>query len=388
MAKKPDAKPADESARRPDRSPRRRKRRRRRGCGCALLLLAATLAAGGLGYAWWLSRPYKGYGGPEKLVDVAPGTGAARILGDLQRAGVLASAPAARAYLVYVLKNPPLQAGEYRFAGPMTFPDVLHKLIRGDVISRTVTIVEGFTLEDIAEQLARGGTGRRDELLRQMRSPALIADLDPAATDLEGYLFPETYRFHIGVSEAEIVATLVKTFRSRFERHVRPLMAGSPATVREVVTLASIVEKEARASTERPLIAGVYHNRLRLRMGLDADPTVIFALRRLGRWDGTIHHDDLRVDSPYNTYRFAGLPPGPICSPGLACLEAAARPAEVSYLYFVSRNDGTHVFASTLAEHNRNVDLWQRRYWRDRRAQERRDREAGGQPAPPGNHRR
>jgi UPF0755 protein len=146
------------------------------------------------------------------------------------------------------------------------------------------------------------------------------------------------------------------------------------------VTLASIVEKEARAEGERPVIAGVYHNRLLRRMGLDADPTVIFALRRLGRWDGTIHHDDLRVDSPYNTYRYAGLPPGPICSAGLPSLEAAARPADVPYLYFVSRNDGTHVFAATLEEQNRNVDIWQRRYWRERRRQQ---RDAGGE-APPG----
>jgi UPF0755 protein len=350
-------------------------RRRRRGTRLALLL-AALLAAGGALAAggWWIALPYQGYPGAEKLVDVAPGTGAGRILEQLGREGVLRQPLAARLYLVYVLKNPPLQAGEYRFAGPMTFKEVLRKLIQGDVISRTVTVVPGFTLEDIADQLAGAGAGRRDVFLQRMRSPELIADLDPAAPDLEGYLFPETYRFHLGTSEAEIVATLVKTFRSRFSLHVRPLMAGGAASVREVVTLASIVEKEARASDERPLIAGVYHNRLQRRMGLDADPTVIFALRRLGRWDGNIHHDDLRVDSPYNTYRYAGLPPGPICSPGLPSLQAAAQPADVPYLYFVSRNDGTHVFASTLEEQSRNVDVWQRRYWRDRRLQERRER--------------
>jgi UPF0755 protein len=395
----------------PGRDSRRRRRGRRRGAGCALLLavlaVAGALAAGG----WWLARPYKGYAGAEKLVDVAPGTGAARILEQLRRSGVVASSLAARVYLVYVLKDPPLQAGEYRFAGPITFTEVLRKLIRGDVVSRTVTVVEGFTLEDVADQLARAGAGRRDVFLGLMRSPALIADLDPAATDLEGYLFPETYRFRIGTSEAEIVATLVKTFRSRFERHVRPMISGGAGasggaggagagaaggaaaagvegvdggrpSVREVVTLASIVEKEARASAERPVIAGVYRNRLQRRMGLDADPTVIFALRRLGRWDGTIHHDDLRVDSPYNTYRYAGLPPGPICSPGLPSLQAAARPAEVPYLYFVSRNDGTHVFASTLAEQSHNVEIWQRRYWRERRLQDRREGQAAGAGEP------
>jgi UPF0755 protein len=363
-----------------------RRRRRRRGCGGAILLLLLGLAAAAaLGYAWWLSRPYKGYAGPEKVVEVAPGSGAARILAQLESEGVLANGLAARLWLVYALKNPPLQAGEYRFAGPLALPEVLRKLIRGDVVSRGVTVVEGFSLEEIADQLTRAGAGRRDAFLAAMRSPALIADLDPAALDLEGYLFPETYRFRVGTAEAEIVAVLVRTFRSRFEAHVRPLMAGGAATVRQVVTLASIVEKEARASAERPVIAGVYRNRLLRHIGLDADPTVIFALRRLGRWDGTIHHDDLRVDSSYNTYRYPGLPPGPICSPGLPSLEAAARPADVPYLYFVSRNDGTHVFARTLEEQNHNVDIWQRRYWRERRARQRQEREGTApEPVPPG----
>jgi UPF0755 protein len=372
---------------------RRRRRRRRWRLGCVLALLLAVAAAGAAAYGWWVILPYQRYPGTEKLVEVAPGTGAARILEQLGREGVLSSPLIARAYLVYVLRNPPLQAGEYRFAGPMTFPEVLRKLIRGDVVSRSVTVVEGFTMEDIADQMAQAGAGRREVFLEKMRSPALIGDLDPAAPDLEGYLYPETYRFRVGTSEAEIVATLVKTFRSRFERHVRPMLAAgagagpaggggtgasdNPFTVREVVTLATIVEKEARASSERPIIAGVYRNRLRRHMALDADPTVIFALRRLGRWDGSIHHDDLRLDSPYNTYRYAGLPPGPICSPGLPSLQAAARPADVPYLYFVSRNDGTHVFATTLEEQNRNVEIWQRRYWRERRQQERRDT-AGG----------
>jgi len=366
----------------------KRRRRRRGRLGCVLVLLLAVAAAGALAYGWWVMRPYQGYPGTEKLVEVAPGTGATRILEQLGREGVLSSPLVARAYLVYVLRNPPLQAGDYRFAGPMTFPDVLRKLIRGDVVSRSVTVVPGFTMEDIASQLAQAGAGRREAFLERMRSPALIADLDPAAPDLEGYLYPETYRFRVGTSEAEIVATLVKTFRARFERHVRPLLGGAagghPPTVREVVTLASIVEKEARASAERPVIAGVYRNRVLRHMGLDADPTVIFALRRLGRWDGSIHHDDLRIDSPYNTYRYPGLPPGPICSPGFPSLEAAARPADVPYLYFVSRNDGTHVFATTLEEQNRNVDIWQRRYWRERRQQERREAagENGGAPAP------
>jgi UPF0755 protein len=339
------------------------------------LVLAAAAAAGWA--VWTLERPYRGYAGGEQIVAVQSGAGAAHILAQLEHARVIPDAHVARIYLVYWLRNPALQAGEYRFTGEASIPQVLRKLIRGDVVSHLVTLVEGLTLEETAEQLARAGAGRQDLLLAAMRSPQAIADLDPAATDLEGYLFPETYRFRQGMREREVVATLVKTFRDRFTRLVRPLTAQRPQDVRSLVTLASIVEKEAHESAERPVIAGVYRNRLEHRIGLDADPTVIFALKRLGRWDGNLHKDDLRLDSPYNTYRFAGLPPGPICSPGLASLQAAARPAEVPYYYFVSRNDGTHVFAATLAEHNRNVEIWQRRYWRERRAEERRARESG-----------
>jgi UPF0755 protein len=152
--------------------------------------------------------------------------------------------------------------------------------------------------------------------------------------------------------------------------------------VREVVILASLVEKEAKVPEERPLVAAVYANRLARGMGLYADPTVIYALKRAGRWDGNIRRDDLAIDSPYNTYRHAGLPPGPIASPGLASLRAAAAPADVPHLYFVARNDGTHVFARTLAEHSANVERWQRRYWRERRAAERRAGATAGEKPP------
>jgi UPF0755 protein len=352
--------------------------------GLGVLLLLLLVPAGQMAWSWWkLQRPYKGYEGPEKLVTVEPGMGASQILATLEREGVLADAKLARTYLIYFLRDPKMQAGEYRFRGPLTTAQVLRMLVEGRIVTHSVTLIEGLTLEEIGEQLARARLGRREVFLDLMRSPRLIADFDPDAPDLEGYLFPETYSFASGTGEREIVETLVKTFRRRFEREVRPLLArGSPGrSVRQVVTLASIVEKEARVPSERPLIAAVYRNRLDRGIGLAADPTVIYALKRLGRWTGNIRRDDLRMNSPYNTYRYAGLPPGPICSPGLASLTAAADPADVSYLYFVSRNDGTHVFADSLKEHNRNVETWQRRYWRQRWAQERRERQgrsAGG----------
>jgi len=354
---------------------------RRVAKGLAVLLLLLLVPVGLMAWSWLkLQRPYQGYEGAEKLVTVEPGAGAGQILDRLEKAGVLADAKLARTYLIYFLRDPKIQAGEYRFRGPLTTAQVLRMLVRGDVVTRSVTIIEGLTLEEIADQLARAGLGRREVFLDLMRSPGLIAALDPDAPDLEGYLFPETYRFASGTGEREIVETLVHTFRQRFDSDVRPLLAQAPPgrRIRQVVTLASIVEKEARIDSERPLIAAVYRNRLDRRIGLAADPTVIYALKRLGRWNGNLRRDDLRMDSPYNTYRYAGLPPGPICSPGLASLKAAAAPADVPYLYFVGRNDGTHVFAQTLEEHNRNVERWQRLYWRNRWAEQRRQGRASG----------
>ena len=336
----------------------------------ALLMVPAAFA----GWSWWkLQRPYKGYPDSERQVTIAPGTSVTGILQTLQKEGIIADANAARFYLIYFMGDPALQAGDYSFRGPLSTPQVLKKLSRGQVVTESVTLVEGLTLEEIAAQLEQAGLGERETFLDLMRSPELIADLDPEAPDLEGYLFPETYSFARHTDEQTVVATLVKTFRQRWEKEVAPLLGSHPKhSLREIVTLASIVEKEAQVPSERPLIAGVYANRVRQGIGLRADPTVIYALKRLGQWNGNIRRSDLQLDSPYNTYRYAGLPPGPICSPGLASLRAAADPANVPYIYFVSRNDGTHVFATTLQEHNRNVELWQRQYWRDRRARERR----------------
>lgn len=341
--------------------------------GLLVLLAVLLVPVAMLGWSWWkLQRPYQGYPGAQKIVEVEPGMDAGQILERLQQEGILTDAGLARSYLIYFMDDPAIQAGEYRFRGPLTTPEVLQMLVQGRVLTHSITIIEGLTMEEIADQIARAGYGRREAFLDLMRSPELVADLDPEAPDLEGYLFPETYSFARDVDERTIIQTLVKTFRERFEKGVRPRLDRNPGrTVRQLVTLASIVEKEAQVAAERPLIAAVYQNRLDRGIGLAADPTVVYALKRSGRWNGNIRKDDLRMDSPYNTYRYAGLPPGPICSPGLASLVAASEPADVPYLYFVSRNDGTHVFAESLSEHNQNVEQWQRRYWRERRARER-----------------
>jgi UPF0755 protein len=335
--------------------------------GCAFLLACAVAAGAAAWAAWRIFTPHQGYPEAEKTVVVPAGTDARRILDQLEAAGVLADATLARAYLVYVLQDPPLRAGEYRFSGRLSAPAVLDKLVRGEVVTHGVTLVEGLTLEETAQALSDAGFGARDALVAAMRDPAPIADLDSKASDLEGYLFPDTYAFARGTAEREIVATLVRTFRERFAKEVKPRLPGNAPNLRELVTLASIVEEEAKLEDERATIAAVYRNRLRIGMPLYADPTIIFALKRRGTWDGNLRRPDLDLDDPYNTYRRAGLPPGPICSPGLRSLQAAAAPADVPYLYFVGRNDGSHVFAETLAEHNRNVEQWQREYWRNRK---------------------
>ena len=349
------------------------KKRRRGGCVLLALVVIAALVACALGLNWAhkaATEPFQGFVGPGTRFEVPAGTSATTILARLEEQGLIANADLARAYLVYRLGDPPLLAGAYRFEGPSTLNEVLDKLVRGEIETHPVTVIEGLTFEEIADHLAAEGFGERPAFLAAMRDPALIRDLDPEAMDLEGYLFPDTYSFAEGTSEAEIVATLVRTFRERYERQAAAQAEARGWTVRQVVTLASIVEKESGVEEERPLVAGVYAHRLRRGIALYADPTVIYALKRLGRWDGNIRRPDLELDSPYNTYRYPGLPPGPIASPGLASLEAAAAPADTSYLYFVSRNDGTHVFAETLREHNRNVEIWQKRYWRERWAEE------------------
>lgn len=353
---------------------------RRRLFGLAAGLLGLALLAGGAA-AWWLQRwwttPYRGYPTPEQRVTIEAGAGARQILAQLATAGVLTHPELARIYLSRRLGSPTLKAGTYLFREPLTPPQVLAKLVRGEVEMLAVTLIEGLTLAETADRLAAAGFGDREAFLTLFRRGDWIADLDPQATDLEGYLYPDTYQFARGVGAETVARTLVDTFRARWKSTLAPLLPVGTVSPRAVVTLASIVEKEARLAAERPVIAGVYTNRLRQGVALYADPTVIFALTRAGRYDGNLRRPDLAFDSPYNTYRYPGLPPGPICSPGLGSLAAAAAPAEVPYFYFVSRNDGSHVFATTLAEHNRNVERWQRQYWRDRWAEERRTAASG-----------
>jgi UPF0755 protein len=253
----------------------------------------------------------------------------------------------------------------------MTPVAVIGKLARGETYERLVTFPEGLTISEMAGAFEAQGLGPAPAFIEAARASARISHLDPGARDLEGYLFPETYAVPRRTTAAQVVRLMVGRFEESFTPELRREAAALGLTVRQAVTLASLVEKETARPEERPIVAAVYLNRLRIGMALQCDPTVIYALRLAGGYRGNLTRADLTVDSPYNTYRYPGLPPGPIAAPGLASLQAAVRPASVDYLYFVSRNDGSHVFARTLAEHNQNVRRFQVLYFREKRLKDR-----------------
>jgi UPF0755 protein len=333
-----------------------------------LIVVALIAGAGGV----WLYRqvvePYRGYDEIEVFVDIPSGAGPARIGDRLVEAGVVKDAMTFRSALLLSGRARALKAGEYRFTEPMHALDVIDTIARGDVYKRLLTFREGLTILEMAEVFEEKGFGKAAEFRKAAENATLIADLDPAARDLEGYLFPETYSLPRDTPATVVVEQMVAGFKNALTPEARTAAKVDSLSIRELVTVASLVEKETGAGDERPLVAAVYRNRLKIRMPMQADPTVIYALQKAGKYDGNLTREHLReLDSPYNTYKYAGLPPGPIAAPGRASLEAAAKPADVDYLYFVSKNDGTHVFASTLSEHNRNVFTWQVEYFRKQR---------------------
>lgn len=313
-------------------------------------------------------EPFRGYQAAEQFIEIPPGVGSRRIGQRLIDAGIIRDETTYRTALWMSDAARRLKAGEYRFDRPMTPLEVIDKIARGDVFVITLTFPEGLTIAEMAPMFASIGSGSAADFMAAAKDPAPIHALDQAATDLEGYLFPETYRLPRRSDASSLVGQMVAQFLRVFTPELRAAAAARGLSVRQAVALASIVERETGKAEERPLIAGVYLNRLKVGMPLQCDPTVIYALRRAGRYTGNLNRDDLAFDSPYNTYRYAGLPPGPIASPGRDSLDAVAHPADSDFLYFVSRNDGSHEFARTLGEHNRNVQKYQVQYFRDRRA--------------------
>jgi UPF0755 protein len=326
----------------------------------SLLVILLAVAAGGAWLYTGLERPFKGYDAAEQFVDIPPGSGTAAMARRLEEAGVVRSAESFRLAVWLRGSSRRLQAGEYRFDRPMTAAEVVDRISRGEVYVRALTFREGLTVREMAAVFESGGFGPAADFIAASKNAALVQGIDPAAKDLEGYLFPDTYTLPRRTSASQLVERMVARFEKVLTPELRSTANERGLTVRELVTLASLVEKETAKPDERPIVAGVYTNRLRIGMGLQCDPTVIYALMLAGRYDGNIRKGDLQIDSPYNTYRYAGLPPGPIAAPGEASLHAAANPAEVPYFYFVSRNDGSHVFSTTLEEHNRNVNEYQR----------------------------
>lgn len=329
------------------------------------MFLVIVTAAGAAFFWRALTTPYKGYDEETIRFEVKKGAGTTAIMKRLQRSGILRDDFFPTIYLKTLRRGASLKAGVYEFKGALSPIQVLDKIISGEVILRTVTVREGLDRFAVSALMANAGFGTEEEWLKITADPEPIRDVDPEAESLEGFLFPDTYRLTPGTPPRAVVKMMLDNFRKQFGDELAYISNG--LSVHQTITLASVVETEAQRPEERPVVASVYLNRHRRGMPLQADPTVIYALKLEKRWDGNIRRADLKIDSPYNTYVRRGFPPGPIASPGLASLRAAAAPASTNYLYFVSRNDGSHVFSSTLAEHNRNVQQYQRTYWRKRR---------------------
>jgi UPF0755 protein len=317
------------------------------------LLILPLLAALGLGgwLGWALLTPTSPAG--QQRVLLRPGWSTRRIAGALEGAGVIRSTDA---FLLwhYLHRSRSLKAGEYLFDRPATIVEVHDRLVHGDILVHTVVIPEGYTMFDVAQVVEAAGLGKREEFLAVAEDPSLVRDIAPEAQTLEGYLFPDTYDFTRTQSMHEIAATMVRHFSEVANS------LGLNSDVQDTVIMASIIEKETAAPEERPLVASVYYNRLEKRMALDADPSVAYGEMLAGIYQGSLHHADLQTSSPYNTYKHAGLPPGPIANPGKGSLEAAMHPVRTDYLYFVSNGDGRHRFARTLEEHNKNINLYRR----------------------------
>jgi UPF0755 protein len=302
-------------------------------------------------------------------VDIAPGTGTQAIAAQLEQAGVLRSRYAFD--LLRATTGGKLIAGEYRFNRPAPATEIYQRLARGDVYTISLTIPEGYNIFDIAQAVESAGLGQRDTFLAAERSQTdLIRDLSPNATSLEGYLFPDTYRFARHVPPSQILSAMVKRFRavstqlglanSEPEEFRLGATDSHPSSLAQTVTLASLVEKEVSQDSERPLVAGVFANRLAQGMPLATDPSVIYAAMLDDRYRGAIYASDLQSASPYNTYRHTGLPPGPICNPGVAALKAAIAPAQTDFLYFVADAQGHSRFSATLQEHAQQVQSYRR----------------------------
>ncbi len=325
-----------------------------------LAVLVVVLLLVGAGWlARDLYRPYRGYSG-HLLLEIPAGSDAVIVTEMLVLHGVLAHR--LPFFLRYAVSRSHrrFKSGEYYFDRPLRPLDVYRKLIMGDVYLYPVVIPEGADRYDVARILNERLGLDPAAFLRIAENASLIHDLDPQAPSLEGYLYPDTYRFAKGVTPASVVTAMLARFRHVIATKFPGEFPPDSTKLHETVTLASLVEKETPDAAERPLVAGVFTRRLEKGMLLQCDPTVVYAMRLDRQPVSALTSSDLKIDSPYNTYRHAGLPPGPIANPGLASLQAAVHPSDDQSLYFVSNHHGGHIFAKTLAEHQRNVSRYRR----------------------------
>lgn len=343
----------------------------------AVAFIAGITVVGGW---FWLNgeinRPHN-HDAAQKIITFEPGASTSVILVRLQHEGVLENELPVKLWLRFVEPGRKFKAGDYVFKSPISARQVINQLVRGEVATRQFTIPEGYNQYDIARVLS-GLQGMKqpapvqpEDWEKLFRNVSLIADLDPSATTLEGYLFPDTYEYTANTTREQLLEAMVKRFRKVYTTDSQNRAAQLGMTTRQAVTLASLIEKEAKVDSERELISSVFQRRLKLGVPLACDPTVIYAALVEGKYRGKIYQSDLDRNSAYNTYKKAGLPPGPIASPGRRSLQAALNPAETSYLYFVvdaTKNDGSHKFSATSSEHEHAVQLF-RKQEREQKAQ-------------------
>jgi UPF0755 protein len=332
-----------------------------RRLGLLALLLIAAIGAG----AGWLdsqiSRPYRGHRPEKVFVEIPHGTSRWGIAGILRKDDVIRNRLAFALFSFWHFHSP-MQAGEYYFDRPVDTREVFWQLAQGRVYVRTFTIPEGWTMFDIADEVDRVGACSHDDFLAAAHKTGMIKEFAPNAQTLEGFLFPSTYEYTRTTSCEQIVHRMVQNFRAVWDSLKTAPLPNPPSNLSplDTVTLASLVERETPNPTERPLVAGVFFNRLKRDDPMQCDPTVQYAFALAGHPIKYVRANDLRFDSPYNTYLHKGLPPGPIANPGEASLRAALAPAQTDYLYFVANDQGGHYFSKTLAEHNRNINKYRR----------------------------
>ena len=327
--------------------------------GLVLAVLLVVMAGWGayvVGSTWLLGRRASP-SGAAKVVDIPRGASLAQAARILAKAGVIDHPRWFGLAARLTSEDGPIRAGEYELSPAMSAARILNFLRLGRVKLHYVLIPEGFTLRQIATRLGGEGVAQKDEALRLGDSASFAADLGVEAKSLEGYLFPDTYRFPRRLGARSVLSAMVGRFE-RAWRGLAPEAKAAKMSQAQVVILASIIQREAMLEAEMPLISAVYHNRLKRGMRLQADPTVIYGLG--AAFDGDLTRSDLERDTPYNTYTRRGLPPGPICSPGLAALWAAIHPADKPFLYFVAKGDGHHQFSLNYAQHQKAVDKYQR----------------------------